>query len=231
MTLYFSDRQAANLSLPIGVRKPHAFRRPDGGVSGVDWLHGSVQAWRPYGSTPPDAQLVSREDQPLWDSLLVGGDLRCRSPIRLICVSAFSAMSTKVIRAARLRRISKCRFPLSSTWPGLFVCGKSRAQAQWGRRYAKLEPHRTFLLEKLAEKADITMPELAAELAAATCEKADPASLSRWLIRIGYRFKNVWPAPSEGSFSGSAADQSASTYPASKGLLPAMMEIRALRSS
>ena len=46
-----------------------------------------------------------------------------------------------------------------------------------------------FFLEKVAEKADITMPELAAELAAATCEKADPASLSRWLIRIGYRFK------------------------------------------
>jgi len=44
-------------------------------------------------------------------------------------------------------------------------------------------------LNKLAEKADITMPELAAELAAATCEKADPASLSRWLIRIGYRRK------------------------------------------
>jgi hypothetical protein len=33
------------------------------------------------------------------------------------------------------------------------------------------------------------MPELAAELAAATCEKTDPASLSRWLIRIGYCFK------------------------------------------
>jgi hypothetical protein len=44
------------------------------------------------------------------------------------------------------------------------------------------------------------MPELAAELAAATCEKADPASLSRWLIRIGYRFKNVWPAPSARGF-------------------------------
>ncbi len=60
-----------------------------------------------------------------------------------------------------------------------------------GRRHAKLEPHRAFLLEKVAEKADITMPELAAELAAATCEKADPASLSRWLIRIGYHFKKL----------------------------------------
>jgi hypothetical protein len=37
-------------------------------------------------------------------------------------------------------------------------------------------------LEKVGEKADITMPELAAELAAATCQKVDPASLSRWLI-------------------------------------------------
>ena len=100
-----------------------------------------------------------------------------------------------------------------------------------GRRHAKLEPHRAFLLEKVAEKADITMPELAAELAAATCQKADPASLSRWLIRIGYRFKNVWPAPSARGLPRSASDQSASTYPASKGFLPAMMEIRALRSS
>jgi hypothetical protein len=46
-------------------------------------------------------------------------------------------------------------------------------------------------LEKVGEKADITMPELAAELAAATCQKVDPASLSRWLIRIGYRFKKT----------------------------------------
>jgi hypothetical protein len=33
------------------------------------------------------------------------------------------------------------------------------------------------------------MPELAAELAAATGTRADPASISRWLIRNGYRFK------------------------------------------
>jgi transposase len=58
-----------------------------------------------------------------------------------------------------------------------------------GRRHAKLEPHRSFLLAQVVGKADITMPELAAELAAATGEKADPASLSRWLIRAGHRFK------------------------------------------
>jgi transposase len=69
------------------------------------------------------------------------------------------------------------------------VRGSLAPKPSGGRRHAKLEPHRPFLLNKLAEKADITMSELAAELAAATCEKADPASLSRWLIRIGYRLK------------------------------------------
>jgi len=58
-----------------------------------------------------------------------------------------------------------------------------------GRRHAKLDPHRAFLIARIAEKADITMPELAAELAATTGTRADPASLSRWLIRNGYRFK------------------------------------------
>ncbi len=58
-----------------------------------------------------------------------------------------------------------------------------------GRRHAKLEPHRAFLLDRVTSKEDITMPELAAELAAATGVQVDPASLSRWLIRNGYRFK------------------------------------------
>ena len=58
-----------------------------------------------------------------------------------------------------------------------------------GRRHAKLDPHRVFLLRRVAEKDDITMPELAGDLTAACGAKADPASLSRWLIRNGYRFK------------------------------------------
>jgi len=58
-----------------------------------------------------------------------------------------------------------------------------------GRRHAKLDPHRAFLVARIEEKADITMPELSAELAAATGTRADPASLSRFLIRNGYRFK------------------------------------------
>jgi transposase len=64
-----------------------------------------------------------------------------------------------------------------------------RPKASGGRRHAKLEPHRAFLLARIVEKDDITMPEPAAELAAVTGATADPSSLSRWLIRAGYRFK------------------------------------------
>jgi hypothetical protein len=105
-----------------------------------------------------------------------------------------------------------------------------RLAARGGRRHAKLEPHRPFHLEKVAEKADITIPELA-ERAAATCEKANPASLSRWLICIGYRVKTYGSRRSQEGLSRLAADQSASTYPALEVSLPAKMEIRALRSS
>ena len=60
-----------------------------------------------------------------------------------------------------------------------------------GRRHAKLDPHRVFLLRRVAEKDDITMPELAGELEAECGTRADPASISRWLIRNGYRFKKT----------------------------------------
>ena len=85
---------------------------------------------------------------------------------------------------------------------------------------ATLEPHRSFLLAQVVEKADITMPELAAELAAATGEKADPASLSRWLIRAGYRFKKRMARPVRKGFCRDwRLIQSASTYPTSRSFL------------
>ena len=67
--------------------------------------------------------------------------------------------------------------------------GSLQPKPSGGRRHAKLDPHRALLIARIEEKADMTMPELAAELAAATGTRADPASLSRWLIRNGYRFK------------------------------------------
>jgi transposase len=53
----------------------------------------------------------------------------------------------------------------------------------------KLEPYRDFLIERVKEKPDITMPELAAELDKHHGIAADPASLSRFLCKAGLSFK------------------------------------------
>src|SRR5580704_389362 len=52
--------------------------------------------------------------------------------------------------------------------------GRLAPKPSGGRRHAKLDPHRPFLLARIAEKADMTMPELSAELAAASGTKAVP---------------------------------------------------------
>ena len=62
-------------------------------------------------------------------------------------------------------------------------------KALGGWRHSKLDPHPVFILRRVVEKDDISMPELAGELHAASGVKADPASLSRWLIRNGLSFK------------------------------------------
>jgi transposase len=66
--------------------------------------------------------------------------------------------------------------------------GSLAAKPEGGWRYSKLDPHRDFLLQRVDEKGDITMPQLAAELAALGT-KIRPASISRWFIRQGYSFK------------------------------------------
>jgi len=65
----------------------------------------------------------------------------------------------------------------------------SAAPGRRGGSIGKLAPHADFLLARVKEKPDITMPELAAVLKAETSTEADPASLSRFLIRHGQRFK------------------------------------------
>ena len=42
--------------------------------------------------------------------------------------------------------------------------GSLAAKPEGGWRYSKLDPHRDFLIRRVAEKGDITMPQLAAEL-------------------------------------------------------------------
>jgi len=70
----------------------------------------------------------------------------------------------------------------------LRATGSLAAKPGGGWRYSKLDPHREFLIARVAAKDDITMPELAAELAGRGTVVA-PSSISRWLIRNGYRFK------------------------------------------
>jgi transposase len=66
--------------------------------------------------------------------------------------------------------------------------GSLAAKPEGGWRYSKLDPHREFLIRRVSEKSDITMPQLAAELLALGT-KVTPASISHWFRRQGYRFK------------------------------------------
>ncbi len=66
--------------------------------------------------------------------------------------------------------------------------GSLAAQPEGGWRYSKLDPHREFLIRRVAEKGDITMPQLAADLLALGT-KITPAAIARWFIRQGYSFK------------------------------------------
>lgn len=53
----------------------------------------------------------------------------------------------------------------------------------------KLDPYRAFIIGRVKERPDITMPELASELAACHGVEADPASLSRFLCKAGFSYK------------------------------------------
>jgi transposase len=66
--------------------------------------------------------------------------------------------------------------------------GSLAPKPEGGWRYSKLDPHRAFLIRRVAEKGEITMPQLAAELAALGT-KILPASIARWFIRQGYSVK------------------------------------------
>jgi transposase len=67
--------------------------------------------------------------------------------------------------------------------------GRISARPMGGRRHAKLDAHRNFLVRRISEQKDITMGELAAELMTETGTRADPASLCRWFRRNNYRVK------------------------------------------
>jgi transposase len=98
------------------------------------------------------------------------------------------------VQAGHSRRAAAAHFRVSPSFViNLMTAFRARGalapKALGGWRHSKLDPHRVFILRRVAEKDDISMPELAGELKAASGVKADPASLSRWLIRNGLSFK------------------------------------------
>ena len=74
---------------------------------------------------------------------------------------------------------------------GRYEATGSVAPAKQGRPSGsgKLGPHRDFLIAQVERQPDITMPELAALLAAERGLEVDPSNLSKFLIAQGYSYK------------------------------------------
>lgn len=99
----------------------------------------------------------------------------------------------RFVEAGHSRRAAAARFEVSVAFVVKLVAafrstGSYAPKPEGGWRYSKLDPQRAFLLRRVRERADITMPELTVELAAIGI-RVDPASLSRWFRRNGYRYK------------------------------------------
>src|SRR5271154_300755 len=92
------------------------------------------------------------------------------------------------VKAGHSRRAAAGHFRVSASFViNLMTAFRERGgvapKALGGWRHSKLDPHRVFILRRVAEKDDISMPELAGELHAASGVKADPPSPARWPLR------------------------------------------------
>jgi transposase len=87
--------------------------------------------------------------------------------------------------AERFGVSASCAIKLMDRWERT----GSAAPGKRGGSVGKLAPHKDFLLGRVKQKPDITMPELAEALKLETGTEVAPASLSRFLIRHGQRFK------------------------------------------
>ena len=99
----------------------------------------------------------------------------------------------RFVDAGHSRHEAAARFDVSVSFAVKLVAawrmtGSYAAKPEGGWRHSKLDPHRAYLLRRMSEAADITMPELAGEMAMMGVRIA-PASLSRWYLRNGYRYK------------------------------------------
>lgn len=97
------------------------------------------------------------------------------------------------VEAGNSRHAAAAHFDVSVSFVVKLVAafrstGSYVPKPEGGWRYSKLDPHRAFLERRVAEKTDITMTELAGELAGMGL-RIDQASLSRWYRRNDYRYK------------------------------------------
>ena len=84
------------------------------------------------------------------------------------------------VEEGHLRRAATVHFKVSVSFVVNLVkayrtTGRLAPKPLGGRRHAKLDPHPEFLLERVAEMEEITMPELASDLERAVGVRADPA--------------------------------------------------------
>ena len=98
-------------------------------------------------------------------------------------------------------------------------------------RSQRVEAHTDYLLRLHRREPDLTLAEICARLERTRGEKVSPSMIWRFFDRHDITFKNVWPAPSARSLSRLAADLVCFNVSGLEELPPAMMEIRALRSS
>jgi transposase len=67
--------------------------------------------------------------------------------------------------------------------------GSVEPRPRGGFRHGKLRVHANFIVAAVAARSDITMPQPAEALEAAKGVKADPSTLSKFLIASGFGFK------------------------------------------
>jgi len=121
--------------------------------------------------------------------------------------NALRARFQRLIEEGLSGRAAALRLKLSpatgARWGLAIRCtGQARA-AQQGRPRGKgkLDPHRAFLEEIMAQDGDITMPELCAALVDATGVQAHPDAIGRFLRKLGYTYKKRhWSPPSASAY-------------------------------
>jgi transposase len=73
--------------------------------------------------------------------------------------------------------------------------GSLAPKPEGGWRYSKLDPHRDFLIRRVSEKDDLTMPQLAAELAVLGTKVTRLRCINLGSLRSGGHLRNHRVAP------------------------------------